>query len=327
MRVIRNLAELREPLRASVVTIGNFDGVHLGHQELLRQVVQDARSSGATPTAITFDPHPAKILAPERAPYSLTSLKQKSRLIESLGVELLLVLPFTRELSLLSPADFVRDILGEPLRPSLIVVGPNFRFGHLQAGNDEALAELGRHAGFTVKVLPFLTVRGERVSSSRIRELLSAGRVTRAGRLLGRPYSSAGAIVSGTGIGKKQTVPTANLAPIEEQLPRGGVYVTRTRLGTVLHESVTNIGTKPTFGEHRLTVECFLLKFSGLITEPDMGVEYLYRLRDEMKFPDAAALKAQIQKDAARSLRLFRLLRRLENRSQRPFAFNQPSRV
>lgn len=315
MRVIHNLAELREPLASSAVTIGNFDGVHLAHQELLRQVVRAARSMSATPTAITFDPHPTKILAPGRAPHLLTSLSQKTRLIEALGIELLLVLPFTREISLLSPGEFARDVLGGPLRPRQIFVGPNFRFGHHQSGDDQTLAELGRRAGFAVKVLPMLTLRRERVSSSRIRELLAAGRVTRAGRLLGRPYSSAGPIVPGSGVGRKQTVPTANLAPIEEQLPKGGVYVTRTQLGSVLHDSVTNVGTKPTFGEHRLTVECFLLNFSGVITETAMEVEYLYRLRDEMKFPDAAALKLQIQKDAARSIRLFRLLHRLQKDS------------
>jgi len=327
MRVIRSIDELSGLLATSVVTIGNFDGVHLAHQELLGQVVHDARSIGATPAAITFDPHPTKILAPERPRHYLTSLSQKTRLIGKLGIELLIVLPFTRELSLLSPADFVRDVLGGALRPRLIVVGPNFRFGHRQSGDDQALAELGRSAGFRVKVMPMLKVRGERVSSSRIRELLATGWVTRAGRLLGRPYSSAGLIVHGSGIGKKQTVPTANLAPIEEQLPRGGVYVTRTRLGNALHESVTNVGTKPTFGEHRLTVECFLLNFNGVITDTEMEVEYLYRLRDEMKFPDAAALKTQIQRDVGRSIRLFRLLKLFQKHPTGSFASDLSSKV
>jgi riboflavin kinase / FMN adenylyltransferase len=320
MRVIHNPNDLSQPLAASVLTIGNFDGVHLAHQELFRSVVRAAQSTGATPVAITFDPHPSRILAPERPRHFLTSLKQKTKLIEKLGIDLLVVLPFTPELSLLSPADFARDVLGGPLRPRQILVGPNFHFGHRQSGDDQTLAELGRAAGFSVNVLPMLNVRGERVSSSRIRELLAAGRVTRAGRLLGRPYSSAGPIVPGSGVGKKHTVPTANLAPIEEQLPRGGVYVTRTRLDDSLHESVTNVGTKPTFGEHRLTVECFLLNFTGTITESEMEVEYLYRLRDEMKFPDAAALKTQIQKDVGRSIRLFRLLKFLQKQTAGPFA-------
>ncbi len=325
MRVIQNLNELREPVGGSVLTIGNFDGVHLAHQALLRQVVQTAKACGALPAAITFDPHPTKILAPERAAKLLTSLQQKTRLIERLGIELLVVLPFTLDLARLSPADFVHDILGGNLRPRLVCVGPNFRFGHRQSGGDHLLTELGRQQGFNVEVLPMLEMRGERVSSSRVRELLAAGRVTLAGRLLGRAFSSAGAIVSGLGVGKKQTVPTVNLAPVEEQLPRGGVYITQTRLGSTLHESVTNVGYKPTFGVHRLTVESFLLNFSGEIKETEMEVEYLYRVRDEIKFPDAAALKEQIQKDARRALRLFRLLKRLHQPTSGFFASSLPS--
>jgi riboflavin kinase/FMN adenylyltransferase len=157
-----------------------------------------------------------------------------------------------------------------------------------------------------------LEVRGERVSSSLVRELLAAGRVTAAGRILGRPYASAGPVVPGLGVGRKQTVPTVNLAPIDEQLPGTGVYVTRTRLGGTPHESVTNVGYKPTFGEHRLTVESFLLNFAGEISETKMEVEYLYRLRDEMKFPDPVTLKTQIQIDARRAVRFFRLLKLLQ---------------
>lgn len=309
MRVIHDLTELREPISTSVVTIGNFDGVHLAHQELLRKVVKSAHSAGAISASITFHPHPSKILAPESAPKLLSALPQKTRLIEKLGIEVLVVLPFTIELSRLTPADFARDILGGQLRPRSVFVGPNFRFGHRQSGDVKLLADLGRQQGFDVQVLPMLEVRGQRVSSSRVRELLSAGRVTAAGRILGRPYSSAGAIVPGLGVGKKQTVPTLNLAPIDEQLPGTGVYVTRTRLGSALHESVTNIGFKPTFGEHQLTVESFLLNFAGEITETEMEVEYLYRLRDEMKFPNPATLKTQIQEDARRAACFFRLLK------------------
>jgi riboflavin kinase/FMN adenylyltransferase len=325
MRVIHHLNELREPVSASVVTIGNFDGVHLAHQVLLRKVVEAAKACGALPAAITFDPHPTKILAPERAAKLLTSLQQKTRLIEKLGVELLVVLPFSQELARLSAADFVHDVLGGNLRPRMVCVGPNFRFGHHQSGGDHQLAELGRQQGFTVEVLPMLEIRGERVSSSRVRELLAKGRVTRAGRLLGRPFSSAGPIVTGLGVGKKQTVPTVNLAPVEEQLPRGGVYITQTRLGGTLHESVTNVGYKPTFGIHKLTVESFLLNFSGEIKETEMEVKYLYRVRDEIKFPDAAALKEQIQKDVRRAFRLFRLLKRLHQPTSGFFASSLPS--
>lgn len=308
MRLIRNLNELREPLR-SAVTIGNFDGVHLAHQALLRGVVDEGRKLGATATAVTFDPHPIRLLAPERAPKLLTPLAKKARLIERLGVELLVVIPFTRELAALSPEDFVRTFLRGQLRAVAVHVGPNFRFGHRQAGDIQLLAELAQREGFRLHVLPAVTVRGQQVSSTRIRELLASGRVHTAARLLGRPFSVSGAIVSGSGIGHRETVPTLNLAPVEEQLPQNGVYVTRTRLGSQFHESVTNVGHKPTFGEHRLTVECFLLNFRGEIHESEMEVEFLFRLRDEMKFPDATALKAQILKDARRSVQYFRLIK------------------
>lgn len=314
MRVIYDLSELpsvgrRTSRRASVVTIGNFDGVHLAHQHLLRKVLECARATGKTAAAITFDPHPTKILAPKRAPKLLTSLSQKAALIETRGIEALIVLPFTSELASLSPEEFVRTILVEGLRARAVFVGPNFRFGFRHAGNTDRLRKLGQREGFSVEVAPLLAIRGERVSSSRIRELLSEGRVSRAGRLLGRPFSNRGAIVSGRGVGKKQTVPTLNLAPVEDQLPKVGVYVSRTRLSNKVHESVTNVGYKPTFGVHRLTIECFLLNFSGEIKDTEMEVEYLHRLRDEMKFPSPAALREQIQKDVARARRFFRLLK------------------
>jgi riboflavin kinase / FMN adenylyltransferase len=327
MRLIRDFHELSEPPHASVVTVGNFDGVHLAHQQLLRRVVECARPAGAVATAMTFDPHPVRILSPDRASPLLTSLPQKARLIEKLGIDLLVVLPFTEQLAQLSPKNFVHKVLVQNLHPISVHVGPNFRFGYRQAGNTQVLGELAREAGFKIEVLPMLELRGERVSSTRIRQLLAEGRVGIAGRLLGRPYANAGAIVRGQGVGHRQTVPTLNLAPIEELIPKLGVYVTRTRLGSTLHDSVTNVGHKPTFGEHRLTVECHLLDFAGEINETEMEVEYLYRLRDERKFPDPASLKAQIQKDAGRALQYFRLLPRIQRRRSRKAASGIPQNI
>ena len=314
MQIIRDLAQLDKSLQQTVVTIGNFDGVHLAHQKLLRKVVATARPLGATALAVTFDPHPIRLLAPEHAPRLLTPLERKAKLIEALGIDLLVVLPFTRELAHLAPVAFVRKILVGGLRARSVHVGPTFRFGYRQSGDVEILAELARQEGFRLDVLPTLVVRGERVSSTRIRELLSTGRVSLAARLLGRAFSAYGPIVAGLGVGRKHTVPTLNLAPVEEQLPKIGVYVTRTRLGDSFHDSVTNVGHKPTFGEHRLTVETFLLDFSGDIAETEMEIEFLYRLRDEMKFQNPAILKVQIQEDARRSLKFFRLFRLIQKR-------------
>ncbi|MGO8791070.1 MAG: bifunctional riboflavin kinase/FAD synthetase [Terriglobia bacterium] len=315
MRVISNLQELGEPLVPSVVTIGNFDGVHLAHQTLLRRVVEVARPQGARATAVTFEPHPIKVLAPDHAPKLLTPLQRKVELVAATGIDLLVVLPFTRELARHTPLEFVRRVLVDPLHASSVHVGPNFRFGYRQSGDTEILEELGKQEGFRVEVVPLLYMRGDRVSSTRIRELLTEGLVHKANRLLGRPFSSRGPIVAGMGVGRKHTVPTLNLAPIEEQLPKVGVYVTHTLLAGVPHDSVTNVGFKPTFGNHRLTVETFLLDFKGQIDETDMEIEFLYRLRDEMKFQNPAILKVQIQEDGRRSLKFFRLLKEYRQRA------------
>lgn len=311
MRIVRNPAELTTLPGKSVVTVGNFDGVHLAHRKLLRAVVEAARAGGAVPVALTFEPHPIKILAPDHAPKLLTPLERKTRLIEATGIERLVVLPFTRELARLAPVEFVREILVKSLRALSIHVGPNFRFGYRQSGDVESLREIARMEGFRLGVLPALKIRGEMVSSTRIRELLSLGRVNLAARLLGRPFSLFGPIVAGLGVGRKHTVPTLNLAPVEEQTPKIGVYVTRTRLGQTTHDSVTNVGHKPTFGGHRLTVETYLLNYSGEILESEMEIEFLFRLRDEMKFQNPAILKIQIQEDARRAVKFFRLLRTL----------------
>jgi riboflavin kinase/FMN adenylyltransferase len=318
MRVISDLQELGKPLAPSVVTIGNFDGVHLAHQALLNRVVLMARSQGYTATAITFEPHPIKLLSPDHAPKLLTPLRRKIELIEKTGIDTLIVLPFTRELARQSPLEFVRQVLVNPVRASSVHVGPNFRFGYRQSGDTEILEELGRQEGFRVEVLAMLQVRGDRVSSTRIRQLLADGKVHKAARLLGRPFSSCGPIVAGMGVGRKHTVPTLNLAPIEEQLPKVGVYVTHATLGGQRFDSVTNVGYKPTFGDHRLTVETFLLNFSGEIDAVEMEVEFLYRLRDEMKFQNPAILKVQIQEDARRSTKFFRLLKAIPERYPQP---------
>jgi len=323
MEVIHNLQELREPFAPSVATIGNFDGVHLGHLTLLRRVVEVARQRKALATAITFEPHPIKVLAPEHAPKLLTPLERKTELIKAAGIDRLVVLPFTRDLARHSPLEFVREVLLSHLRTVSVHVGPNFRFGYRQSGDTEVLEELGRQEGFEVEVLPMLRVRGEQVSSTRIRELLMEGDVSKACRLLGRPFAAQGSIVAGMGVGHKHTVPTLNLAPTQEQLPKIGVYVTRTALPGRRYDSVTNVGHKPTFGDHRLTVETYLLDFRGEINEHDMEIEFLYRLRDEIKFQNPAILKVQIQEDGRRSLKFFRLLKQFEGR--RPRSLPTPS--
>ncbi len=309
MRVVRDLPELSEPLVASAVTIGNFDGVHLAHRALLERVVRSARATGGKAVAVTFDPHPSQVVAPERTPKVLTPLDRKIALITENDIDVLVVLRFGQELARLSPEEFVQQVLVEMMGAAVVHVGSNFRFGYRRAGDTGTLAELGKQKGFRVEALPMLTVRGERVSSTHIRQLLEAGQVEIAARMLGRPFSVAGPIVSGEGVGHSQTVPTLNLAPVQQQLPQNGVYITRTRLGDAIHESVTNVGNKPTFGPHPVTVESFLLNFSGSVVADKMEVEFLRRLREEIKFPNPEALKKQIQNDVSRSLKYFHLLK------------------
>ncbi|MGH9430756.1 MAG: bifunctional riboflavin kinase/FAD synthetase [Terriglobia bacterium] len=318
MQVILDLNQLTPPLEASVLTIGNFDGVHLAHRQLLRQVMETARGSNARAVAITFEPHPIKLLAPDRAPKILTTLERKIQLIGNLGIDAVVVLRFTRELAHLSPSDFVDRILRDRLHAVRVIVGPNFRFGYRQAGDVKTLTDLACERGFEVDVVSYIDVRGQRVSSTRIRELLTAGRVHMAGRLLGRPFSNSGPIVSGRGVGRKQTVPTLNLAPGEEQHPNIGVYVTRTRLRNDMYESVTNIGYNPTFGDLDLSIETYLLNFQGEIRDKELEVEYLHRLRDEIKFQNPEILKIQIQEDVRRSRKFFRLLQEIEDRLGKP---------
>jgi riboflavin kinase / FMN adenylyltransferase len=311
MQIVHQPGGMPKLPHGSVVTVGNFDGMHLAHQQLLRRVAGRARDLSAAAVAITFDPHPIRVLAPDRAPKLLTTLAQRQSLIGQQGMDILLILSFTRELAHMAPKEFVLDILAESVQARLAVVGPNFRFGYRQAGDVHTLVTAGRELGLGVEILPSVQVRGEAVSSTRVRDLLSAGHVQIAARLLGRPFSNSGPIVAGLGIGHRHTVPTLNLAPAEEQLPKIGVYVTRTQLGGKWWRSVTNVGRKPTFGEHAVTVETYLLNFAGEIKENEMTVEYLYRLRDEIKFQNPALLKIQIQEDARRSVKFFRLLERL----------------
>ena len=297
----------------TALTIGNFDGVHAGHREILRRVVALARERGWKPSVLTFDPHPARIVAPDRAPRLLTTPEERARLMREEGIEQVLILPFTRELAGFSPERFVREIVVERLEARAVLVGDNFRFGHEHAGDTRLLAELGRRYGFLVEAVPAIRMRGRVVSSSEVRRLVEAGSVALAGRLLARPYALEGEVVPGHGIGSKQTVPTLNLAPAAEVMPARGVYVTRTSDSASGRRwiSVTNIGTRPTFGGDSVTVETFLLDPLEGASPRVIRVEFLERLREERRFDDAAALKVQILRDVARARAYFRRVSRI----------------
>jgi phosphoribosyl 1,2-cyclic phosphate phosphodiesterase len=295
----------------SVLAIGNFDGIHLGHQAILRATVDRAHALNAVSTALTFDPSPRKVLRPETAPLRLSTNAQRMQWFNTLGLEAVVVLPFTLDLARLSPGEFVEQILIRDLHVKAVLVGENFRFGHQQAGDVRLLSELGTKHGYEVVVVLPVVYRGEVVSSTIIRRAVAAGDVSHAARLLGRPFVLTGEVVSGTGTGRRFTFPTLNLAAEQELLPARGVYITRTCLDGEArsHRSVTNIGVRPTFNGFSLSVETHLLDAELAAAPKRMEVRFWKRLREEKKFTGPEELRSQIATDIARANKFFSRLR------------------
>lgn len=312
MQIYRSLAEVPADFGPCAVTIGNFDGVHFGHRRILRQVVALASERGWKSAVLTFDPHPTRVVAPERTPTLLTAPGHRAELMREEGIEEVLILPFTAEVAHLSPEDFVRQLLVDRLRARAVMVGDNFCFGYRQSGNIHLLQELGGRLGFETHIVPAVKWRGRMVSSSGIRALLSSGRVSLAARLLQHPYALDGAVVEGRGVGSKQTVPTLNLAPDAGLVPATGVYVTRAfDLGSQRRwDAITNIGYRPTFGQSdQLSIETFLLDPFAGETPARIRIEFLWRVRDERKFENPSALKEQILRDVRVARNYFRRYR------------------
>jgi riboflavin kinase/FMN adenylyltransferase len=311
MHIFRKLDDVPSDFGPTLVSVGNFDGVHRAHANVLREIVARARSAGDKAVAVTFEPHPGRILRPDSGLKLLTPTAEKLRLLESTGVDAVLLLPFGRDLSLMTPRQFAERILKKKVHAREVHEGFNFRFGHKAAGDVNMLSDFGREMGFEVKVYPEMSLRGEPVSSSHIRKLISEGRVSRARHLLARPFCILSTPGRGRGYGSKYTVPTINLARYEELVPKDGVYISCTRVGTETFESVTNVGNRPTFGADSFAVESHLLNFHPIELTPETEVEisFLDRLRDEIKFPSVEALREQIARDLRTARRYFRLLR------------------
>jgi riboflavin kinase/FMN adenylyltransferase len=313
----RQLDELPPPTTPVVVTIGNFDGVHLGHQGVIAEVIERARFLGGRSLAITFDPHPARVLHPEQPHRLITPLARKLELLAATGIDATLVLPFTDALRHMHPRDFVKDILVSTLHVTEVHEGRNFRFGYHAEAGIEGLEALGRELGFGVTIYAPRIVRGSAVSSSRIRKLVAAGDVSRTRVLLGRPFSVDSTPAPGRGYGSRHTVPTVNLAPYPELLPANGVYVTTLAIGAgptpETFDAVTNVGNRPTFGADSFAVESHLLDFRPIALGEDtpLRLTFLRRLRDEQRFPSAEALRDQIVRDIARARRYFAFCRRI----------------
>jgi riboflavin kinase/FMN adenylyltransferase len=321
MRTFHKFDDIPRDFGPALVSVGNFDGVHRAHRHVVDEIVRRAKAGSAQSVVVTFEPHPSRILRPGHNLKLLTPLPEKLRLLEATGVDAVLLLPFSRDLSLMTPHQFAHEILKKRLHTREIHEGYNFHFGHKAAGNIQMLRDLGREMGFEVHDYPEMRLRGERVSSSHIRKLLSEGQVSRARHLLARPFGILATPGRGRGYGAKYTVPTINLARYEELVPKDGVYITRTRLGSgnknECFDSVTNIGNRPTFGSDSFAIESHLLNFHPLELSPETEVElyFLDRLRDEIKFPSVEALKEQIGRDVAKAKKYFRRLNQHEGKS------------
>ncbi|HEV3473895.1 MAG TPA: bifunctional riboflavin kinase/FAD synthetase [Actinomycetota bacterium] len=294
--------ELDPAAGPSAVTIGFFDGVHRGHQAVIRRAVEVARERSLRAVVITFDRHPLQTLSPGKVPPLLTALRRKAELIEALGVELLVVLEFTEEVSRWSPEEFVERTLVGGLAAGHVVVGTNFTFGHRAAGNFEVLSDLGRQRGFAVEAMGMFKVDGRPVSSTSIRESLAEGDLTWPDRALGRRYVVDGTVVPGAGRGRALGFRTANLrTPDGILLPGRGVYAGRAAVGDRGWPAAINVGINPTFGGEPLHLEAHLLDFDGDLLGSVMAVEFWQRLRDEVPFDTPGELARQITADVERT--------------------------
>lgn len=308
-RVAHSAAEWTSAIGASqraVVSVGNFDGLHIGHQKILAAVVERARRDGAIAAVITFDPHPLKILRAQAAPPLIMTIAQRVAGFDQAGLDASLIMKFDEALARLSAEDFVRQFLVDTVHTSAILVGANFRFGHRQTGNVALLEQLGMQHGFAVEIVAAAEVDGKLVSSTAIRRAIAEGLVRDAAAMLGHPFALTGTIQKGAGRGSKIVFPTLNLAAEQELLPGRGVYVTETLVQGNLYRSVTNVGVRPTFNGSGLTVESHLFDFSASLTCGRMEVRFHKRLREERRFDGPESLRAQISSDIAAAAEYFR---------------------
>jgi riboflavin kinase/FMN adenylyltransferase len=315
MQIFHQLADVPADYGPSVATIGNFDGVHRGHQWVIAEVVTRARTLGIRSIAITFDPHPARVIRPESSQPLITPLSKKLALLAATGIDDVLILPFTSELSRMTARTFASEVLQQTLHVRELHEGETFRFGYQAEAGIESLEALGRELGFSVRVYAPRSIRGQAISSSRVRQLIADGDVSHVRALLGRCFAISGTPASGRGYGTRYTVPTINLAPYTELLPANGVYITSLTVGdgssSETFDAVTNVGNRPTFGADSFTVESHLLNFHpiALDEQTPLTLTFLQRLRAEIRWPSPEALREQIGRDVVKAKRYFSLCR------------------
>ena len=299
MQIIRHIDDPALAFAGTSVTLGNFDGIHLGHQALIKNAVADAKRLAVRSAVLTFEPHPLRVLAPNRAPKMLLTHKDKMQLLQSLGVDCVVIQQFDRSFAAIPAEEFVRKYLSERLRAKKVWVGKDLRFGKGRGGDIDKLRAWGTQLGYEVGIVEPVLVCGERVSSSRIRELIGAGEVAAVQPMLARYYFVSGKVVSGHRRGRELGFPTANIASRAEIVPRDGIYATLFHLGEKILPSVTSVGLNPTFGAGPRTVESYILNFARDIYGEPVKLSFVARLRDEMNFASVASLIEQIHVDVA----------------------------
>jgi riboflavin kinase / FMN adenylyltransferase len=306
MKVFSDIPRLRAHLKAPIATIGNFDGLHRGHRAILERVLARARETGGSGLLVTFDPHPLAVLAPDRAPRMITTRRQKLALLEETGLDFVLILPFTMELASVEPETFVKTHLAAGLGVKEVYVGANFNFGRGRAGDADLLLRLCGDLGIRAEKVAEVRSLGSPISSSRIRRAVLSGEVELARDLLGRPFAIEGIVVHGAGRGVGLGFPTANLKLLHDLIPQDGVYVTETVVDGLSRQSVTNIGTRPTFADTTHAVETHLLDGKPDLYERPIEVRFLARLRPELKFDSPQALVDQVRRDVERAREFFK---------------------
>jgi len=309
MKIFDHLDKIHEPFKNAVITIGNFDGVHIGHQALFHEVIDKAETIDGTSIAMTFEPHPLRVLKPNGHPPLITLYEQKVELIERTGIDVLICVPFTEAFASLSADQFIRDLLVKKIGMKSIVVGEDYRFGKNREGNIDMMRSYGPDYGFEVIVADWIkTPKGftDRISSTRIRELITDGHMAEAGKMLGRCYQIRGQVVTGRDRGGRLLgIPTANINLNDELCPKTSIYAVTVECRGNQHNGVANIGYSPTFEDHEFTVEVHILDFNDNIYGKKIRVNFINRIRDEIKFSNISALIDQIKKDIATAREIF----------------------
>lgn len=298
MKLIKGMGDIPHEFRDAFVTIGNFDGVHLGHQFLFKTLIQEARKENRKAIVITFDPHPKKILHPGRRPfYLITTLEEKIRLIEKQGIDALMIIPFTLEFSETTAEEFVNEILWDGLRIRKILIGHDYTFGKDKAGNESLLSELGNKLGFEVGIINAFKVDNGVISSTCLRYAILEGDVKKATAILGRPYNLGGIVIEGSRRGGTLGFPTANIKPVKVLIPANGVYAAVIHMEGSRYQGVLNIGLNPTFSDEKLSIEVHILDFNDNIYGKNLDILFIDRIRDEKKFEGPEKLVEQIKRD------------------------------